>query len=524
MKRSMDKRSTGMVAIVAAILSVLVPAGPAGASLAAQEAVVPARESGGPVQESGGVLHESGGPARGLDAPTISIVVQDLRSTGGIAEDDLNSINEYLRGQIGGLTNYRVVEGSQITELMEVNELQQLSGLFDGTDRPEQLRLIGADQVILGSVGALFDRVVVSVRLVELVTGEIVFSYTSHATEEDVVLRLDEIVQRIREHGLLRYQVITVADIEDLVQRRRYAEAQGRLEAYFRQQRRDDLPVDTSPGFLELQREINDNLYQDYLKQARRARRRDDYVEARRAITRAIALQPSSEALEERDRIGIAQEEYQREIERQERLIELRAEEQERRESAGEYLSPLDAVGVYFATISTRPHRLSVSRMRSVPEDLAVPDDITRYRSWGFGYSKAFTLRRELPEPRALEAFGVGRVALDLDYREGTGTNTISLHPTLSPHTGFTVHLMNLLFTVGADGGVLLRYGEDESAAAEWTACPTAGVYGVTDLMILRDLGIHLGARLDHLFGREGYLQETGRSPFVARVFAGVSL
>jgi tetratricopeptide (TPR) repeat protein len=455
---------------------------------------------------------------------TISIVVQDLQSTGGIDEADLTGLNEYLRGQIGGLPNYRVVDQSRIPELMQVNELQQLSGLFDGSGQPEQLRLVGADQVILGSVGVLFDRVVLSVRLVELVTGEIVFSYTSSVREEDVMLRLDEIVQRIREYGLLRYQVITASDIRDLADRKRYAEAQERLEAYFRQQRREGAEVDTSPAFLELQREINDNLYQDYIRQARRARRRDDYVEARQAITRAIALQPSSEALEERDRIRLAQEEYQREIEREERLIELRAEEQQRREGAGVYLSPLDAVGVYFATISTRPHRLSVSRMQLIDEDLAVSGKPSAFQSWGIGYSKAFTLQRNLPDPRALEAFGVGRVAIDLDYQEREAVNTLSVHPVLSPHLGFTVHVMNILLTTGVDGGLLLRYGEGEAQTAEWTIYPTAGAYAVSDLMILRDLGVHLGVRLDYLFGRESYLREAGRSPFVTRIFAGVSL
>lgn len=455
---------------------------------------------------------------------TISIVVQDLESTGGIDESDLTGINEYLRGQIGGLPNYRVVDQSRIPELMQVNELQQLSGLFDGSGQPEQLRLVGADQVILGSVGVLFGRVVLSVRLVELVTGEIVFSYTSHAQEQDVVLRLDEIVQRIREYGLLRYQMISVADIHDLVDRKRYAEAQERLEAYFRQQRRDGAGVNTSPAFLELQREINANLYQDYIRQARRARRRDDYVEARQAITRAIALQPSSEALEERDRIRLAQEEYQREVEREERLIELRAEEQERREGAGVYLSPLDAVGVYFATISTRPHRLSVSRMQLVDEDLAVSGKLSAFQSWGIGYSKAFTLQRDPPDPRALEAFGVGRVAIDLDYQEREAVNTLSVHPVVSPHLGFTVHIMNILLTTGVDGGLLLRYGEDEVRTAQWTIYPTAGAYAVSDLMILRNLGVHLGVRLDYLLGRESYLREAGRSPFVTRIFAGVSL
>ena len=220
---------------------------------------------------------------------------------------------------------------------------------------------------------SLFNRVVVSVRLVELVTGEVVFSYTSHAAEDTVHLRLDEIVQRIREYGLLRYQRITVGDIQELADRRRYAEAQERLEAYLRQQRRTGAAVDTSTAFVHLQETINANLYEDYLTQARRSRRRDDFVDARRAITRAIALQPASEALEERDRIRLAQEAYQRDIERQERLIELRAEEQERRADAGVYLSPLDAVENYFATISTRPHRLSLSRSQPVGGDLAPP-------------------------------------------------------------------------------------------------------------------------------------------------------
>ncbi|MDA3948191.1 MAG: hypothetical protein PF508_03105 [Spirochaeta sp.] len=495
------------------------------------------------------------GPVSGQPARTISIVVQDLQPTGGVGEDDVDTLNEYLRGQISGLPNYQVIEQARIRELMEVNERQQLSGLYAVGDDPEQLRLVGADQVVLGSVGKLFTRVVVSVRLVELVTGEIVFSYTSHAAEENIHLRLDEIVQRIREYGLLRYQTIRVADIQELADRRRYAEAQERLEAYLRQQRRIGAAVDSSAEFLELQQTINANLYEDYLKQARRARRRDDFVDARRAITRAIALQPAAEAMEERDRIRLAQEEYQREVERQERLIELRAEEQDRRADAGVYLSPWDAVEVYFATISTRPHRLSLYRSQPVAGDLAPPDTV---ESWGISYSKAFVFGPRAGQgcspgddaaaftPRVFEAFGNGRAGLTLNYREGETANMLSIHPVLSPYTGLTVHLLNVLLSVGLDGGLLMRYGEDGDDPTRWTVYPTVGVAATTDLLIFKNLGVHLGARVDYLFGSDASApftlpsEPTGdgapptgdtaipradrRSPFMFGIFAGVSL
>lgn len=503
--------------------------------------------------ESGAADASVGTPAPGPftgDGEAISIVVQDLEATGGVEPADVSTITEYLRGQIGGLPTYQVVEQSRIRELMEVNERQQLSGLFEMEGDPEQLRLVGADQVVLGSVGRLFERVVVSVRLVELVTGEIVFSYTSHAAEDDIFLRLDEIVERIREYGQLRYQRITVAEIVELADRKKYAEAQQRLEAYQRQQRRTGEPINRSAEFLAAQETINANLYDDFFKEARRARRRDDFVEARRLITRAIALQPSAEALEERDRIRLEQEEYRREAERQQRLIELRAEERERREEAGVYLSPFDAVKVHFETISTRPHRLSVSRTHRVPADLTVTSHTVAdsLESWGFGYTKPFLLNPEDREPAMLEVFPMATAGITLDYREVGETNTLSIHPTLSPFTGLTVHLLNVVVSVGVDGGYLARYGEHPDKPTAWTGYPTVGAFGVTDVMIFKNLGVHVGVRGDYLVGFDtdrplnGAVEDVGETtgtaeapgatlpasqrtgPFLLRLFAGVSL
>ncbi|MFW5827258.1 MAG: hypothetical protein ACOCU4_04155 [Alkalispirochaeta sp.] len=453
-------------------------------------------------------------------AESIAVAVLDLQPTGGLAEEEVTTINEYFRGRISELPNYNVVDQSNIRELMEVNELQQLSGLFEGNQAPEQLQITGADQIVIGSIGRLLEQVVITVRLVEIQTGEIAFSYTAHTNEDDLFLRLDEIVERIRGYGLLLSQEITVSGIADLVSRRRYAAAQERLDAFLRQQRRRDEPVPTTREFLALREEIRDNLYEDYFKTARRARRRDDFVEARRAITRAIALRPSSDALEERDRIQLAEEEYQREIERQERLIRLRADEQDRQEAAGVYLSPLDAVGVFLTTINTRPTRLSLIAVSAVEPALDIPTEV---ENWGLGYGRTFQLLRRDQEPALLEIRPIARVGLDVEYRTTNDVNALVLHPVLTPHTGFTVHLLNILLSAGIDGGVHTTWGSD--GGSTWHVSPSVGLWAVGDVMILRSLGVHLGARVDYLFHPPPLpAGAAATSPFLVRIRTGVSL
>lgn len=463
------------------------------------------------------------GAQSAMDEATYTIAVLDLRSTGGLMDSDVEAINSYLRSKISELPNYRVIEQSRIRELMEVNELQQLSGLFDAGDTPEQLRLTGASQVILGSVGRLLDRTVVSVRLVELQTGEIAFSYTAHSDDDELFLRLDEIVERIRSYGLLISQTITVDEIGSLVDRRRYAEAQERLEAYLRQQRRREVPVADGTRFAQIREEIRANLYDDYLRTARRARRRDDFVEARRFITRAIALQPASEALEERDRIQLEEEEYRLEIERQERLLRLRAEEAARQEVSGVYLSPLDSFRAFMTSISGTPHRLSYLGAARLQSSLAVP---RRFQYFGLAYDRAFRFGESPPERRLVDLQPVGRFGITLSYEEQPAGNQLVIHPTLSPQTGFVVHVLNMLVSAGIDGGLQVSWGGE--AGSSWEFSPSIGTWAVADVIVLRGLGVHAGIRMDYLYDLSGAdtgaSSGDGSSPFVVRLFTGVTL
>ena len=147
--------------------------------------------------------------------------------------------------------------------------------------------------------------------------------------------------------------------------------------------------------------------------------------------------------------------------------------------------------------------------------------------SWGVRYSKAFVLgpRAGLGRPgqesssedgaapdaaaaptfspHMLEAFGNGRVGLALNYREGDTANMVSIHPVLSPYTGLTVHLLNVLLSVGIDGGLLLRYGEDGAHPTRWSVYPTVGATAIGDLLVLKNLGVHVGLRVDYLFGTD---------------------
>lgn len=480
-----------------------------------------------------GVLFASFGtrvlPAQDATSQTevIPIAVLNMQSTGGLEEEEVNTLNFYLRDSISGLPNYQVIEQEDIDEVLRQFEQQQLSGLYEIDT--ERLQLTAAEQITIGTVGKLFDRIVISLRLVEISTGEVLFSYTVHSSEDNVYSRLDEIVQRVREYGQLRGRTITLEDIENMVDRRNpsYTEAQVRLEQFLQQNRRLEREGSHVPEFdaerlAELQREISENLFDDYLDQANRARRREDFAEARRMITRAIAIQPTSEALELRDRIHIEQDAYERERETRRRMIELRAAEEQEQELSRAYLSPLDSIRLYYEEIEPTALRLSASTMMYVPYDLELPE---APGSVGVQYYHTFSLSGTPIDPAYFQLRSVAAVSALLDYDTTLDENMLSLHTTVSPHTGFVVKLFHLVTTIGIDGGLLIQYGP--AVANQYSLHPTLGASTTVDFMLTRSRGVHIGARLDHAFqydNRDDLFPEGLSSPWLARIFAGISL
>lgn len=445
---------------------------------------------------------------------TITIVFLELKHTGGVEESDVRAINEFLNNAISGLPQYRVIEQNQITEIMSIVEQQQLSGLYDLSSVNTQIKILGAEQVILGSIGRLFDRIVISVRLVEVTNGEIIFSYTIHSTEDQLPFRMEEIVERVREFGILRFQTIRLTDVYDLVRRRRYAEAQERLEAFYRQERRENRPVERTQELLNAEARINANLFEDFFRQARAARRRNDFIEARRLISRAISIQPSSRALEERDRIIVAQAAYDRERENQNRLIELRVQEQEERLRAGNFLSTADSIRLYYEQLPIFSSRLGATTYSNLGKQLELP---TFPDTIGLQFLHTFGTRTEKPQ-QFISLHAAGAFALSIDYQDDATNSFISLQTTFSPLTGFAFKFFHFLTTIGIDGGMLLQYFRQDTDV--YNFYPLVGIYGVTDLMILKNFGFHFGARLDHGFN----YSTQDRGPWLLRLFAGLSL
>ena len=454
------------------------------------------------------------GFAQTADEQIITIAVLDLRSTGGLSDENVNTVNSYLQGRIAELPNFRMLERQQLEEVIQQFEEQQLTGTFDITDQTD-LALIDAQQLIVGSIGKIFDRVTISIRLVEIRSAEVVFASTIHAPEDQILNRIDEIVQRVNEFGLLRFQRITLDDVEQLVRRRRWAEAQDRLEQFFLQERREQRTVPSSEQLVSLRERISENLYRDYLRQARTLRRRRDFDQARRMINRAIALQPTSEALEERDRIIIEQDAYERERETRLRLIELRAQEEQERAMAGAFVRPSDAIRFYFQQIRSSALRLSVVQAILVDEELTLPSQI-----WGLTgaqYNQTFSFF-SASEPRFVETTSLASVSAGLIYNDSENQTSIDAYFSVSPHTAVALKTLNLVTTVGIDGGVLLRSGPLISDGYAWY--PTTGIVAIADFMIYESYGLHAGMRVDHIFQSQAVFA----SPWIIRFFSGISL
>lgn len=117
-----------------------------------------------------------------------SIAVSDLEAR-GMTKDEGGIISDRLREELLNTGVFRVMERSVMDQILKEQSFQQ-TGVCSGSDCQVQVgRMLGVDRMVIGSVGKLGTLYTLSVRMLNVETGEIEqsFSQDHQGVIEDLV-------------------------------------------------------------------------------------------------------------------------------------------------------------------------------------------------------------------------------------------------------------------------------------------------------------------------------------------------
>lgn len=105
-------------------------------------------------------------------AQPVTLAVSDLAAQ-GVKESEATVISEQLRSELMKSQRIRLIERSQMKEILKEQGFQQ-SGCTGDACAVEVGQLLGVKNIVVGSVGIAGSYTVLSVRIIDVATGRIV--------------------------------------------------------------------------------------------------------------------------------------------------------------------------------------------------------------------------------------------------------------------------------------------------------------------------------------------------------------
>jgi len=106
------------------------------------------------------------------------IAVYDLKSS-GVSEPLVNALTDRIHDEVFHRNLYRIVARTDIDDVFKEQGFQLSGACDDSSCLMEVGRILGADFIIGGSVSLIEDNYTISVRIVNVQTGEVVKSYST---------------------------------------------------------------------------------------------------------------------------------------------------------------------------------------------------------------------------------------------------------------------------------------------------------------------------------------------------------
>ncbi|HPC71708.1 MAG TPA: hypothetical protein PLB48_07875 [Treponema sp.] len=234
----------------------------------------------------------------------IPIAIPDVKLF-GIDEPDniqkvtIDTFTSAIITEISAIPYFQVLERQQSNDIFKEIEFQLNTSVVS-----ENINIQTARAILLTGYGTLYDKIVITARLVDLQTSRILFAETIYTDQQFVTNSIHSLAASIREKASELGKEVKLEDVERAVKAKSWKDAK-RLADLFLRSNPSDSKVQS------LYEVIAENRAKELYIDARRLVRLNLFKEARIAIDEAIALFPKSEYYAYRDTIAQAELDYQ---------------------------------------------------------------------------------------------------------------------------------------------------------------------------------------------------------------------
>jgi len=434
-------------------------------------------------------------------ADKISVAIFTLENKSGIEREEAEQITNYLSRSITNNPIFNVVEREEIERIFEEQNFQ-LSGMVDDSQIIEFGKLSAAEQLLMGSVGKLFGKIVISLKLVSSESGQIILADTVYTEEQQIFEDLDRLGTTITNKSIDSNRDVTTELIREQIDRRKYIEAKKSLDLYIRKY---DLDA-TAQAFWD---EIIPHLTDEYYKQAMKQRRSKNFSRAKEYINLAISLRIEEKYFQLRDRIYLEEERYLQEKKEREELAHLRNEEHKLRER--EYVG-VNPVEEYYWGIKPQGMHIGVSNQWSLPDDLILP---TSWGNWGADLLLTHAFFQKDKRSLFVDIQNLGYFGLTINYEDNV-SNKLILQSYISPFIAAGFKVTNIVLSIGADVGIQCVFSDTFSDGYE-VGISTGALLAI-DLKLYKTLGFYGSFKMDYLF----FNSDPSLNGFQARISTGI--
>ncbi|MCX7023728.1 MAG: hypothetical protein NT080_03815 [Spirochaetes bacterium] len=180
------------------------------------------------------------------DSSLIPIAIPEMTPFGNPDRNDpavrmeIDAYTALVTTAVANIPLFSVLERERSNEIYNEISFQLLNPGAQMTEGASNLRLQGARAILICGFGRLYDRVVITSRLVDLQSGRILFANTIYAAEEQLGAAINELAGYIMEKGFELNKTVTKAEIEKLVRAGNWTEAKRSIDFYLRTAKADN--------------------------------------------------------------------------------------------------------------------------------------------------------------------------------------------------------------------------------------------------------------------------------------------
>ncbi len=126
----------------------------------------------------------------------LNLAVQDLTAQ-GVSPSDAAVITDLLRGELVKTGSFKVLERSNMEKILSEHSFQQ-TGCTSEECAIKLGKLLNVQRMIMGSAGKLMSAYIVNIRVVDIQTGEIVYTDEARGTDDrDLTARIRDLAARL---------------------------------------------------------------------------------------------------------------------------------------------------------------------------------------------------------------------------------------------------------------------------------------------------------------------------------------